>query len=60
MTPSVDSMKRGTCGCGRSSTGFCDGSHAMSESMWQAKLYEMIREEQELKDELYDDEDGAK
>ena len=43
------------CGCGRSMTGFCDGSHAMSEAMWQAKLDEMIREEKELKDELYDD-----
>ena len=43
------------CGCGRSLTGFCDGSHAMSESMWQAKLNKMIREEKELKDELDDD-----
>ena len=46
------------CGCGRSPDGFCNGSHAMSEEMWQAKLQEMIREEQELKDELEDDEDG--
>lgn len=43
------------CGCGRSITGFCDGSHALSESEWQVKLYEMVREEQELKDELDDE-----
>ena len=23
------------CGCGRSPNGFCNGSHAMSETMWQ-------------------------
>ena len=43
------------CGCGRSMTGFCDGSHAMSEAMWQEKLQKMILEEKELKDELDDD-----
>ena len=43
------------CGCGRSFDGFCNGSHAMSEEMWQAKLQELIREEKELKDELDDD-----
>ena len=43
------------CGCGRSMTGFCDGSHAMSEAMWQAKLQKMILEEKELKDELDED-----
>ena len=43
------------CGCGRSLTGFCDGSHAMSEAMWQEKLQKMILEEKELKDELEDD-----
>ena len=47
------------CGCGRSMTGFCDGSHAMSESMWQAKLDKMILEEKELKDELDDDIDDT-
>ncbi len=42
------------CGCGRSPDGFCHGYHALSEELWQAKLNEMIREEQELKDELDD------
>jgi CDGSH-type Zn-finger protein len=43
------------CGCGRSVTGQCDGSHALTEEQWQAKLDSMIREEQELKDELDDE-----
>ena len=43
------------CGCGRSVTGQCDGSHALTEEQWQAKLEGMIREEKELKDELDDD-----
>ena len=43
------------CGCGRSVTGLCDGSHALTEAQWQAKLEAMIREEQELKDELDDE-----
>ena len=48
-------MVQKICGCGRSLDGFCDGSHAMSEAMWQEKLDKMIREEKELKDELDDD-----
>ena len=43
------------CGCGRSLTGFCDGSHGLTEDQWQAKLDRLIREEKELKDELDDD-----
>jgi CDGSH-type Zn-finger protein len=43
------------CGCGRSVTGLCDGSHALTEEQWQVKLEAMIREEQELKDELDDE-----
>ena len=52
-------MGQRACGCGRSMTGFCDGSHAMSEAMWQEKLDQMIREERELKDELDDDIDDT-
>ncbi len=47
--------KFGTCGCGRSLSGDCDGSHGLTEEQWQAKLQQMIREEKELKDELDDD-----
>ena len=43
--------KFGTCGCGRSLSGDCDGSHALTEEQWQAKLQQLICEEQELKDE---------
>ena len=32
MSPSVEQMKKGTCGCGRSPTGNCIGWHALSES----------------------------
>ena len=31
MTPSVEEMKKGTCGCGRSPTGDCCGWHALTE-----------------------------
>ncbi len=31
MTPSVKSMQKGTCGCGRSPTGNCCGWHALTE-----------------------------
>ena len=35
MTPSVESMKKGTCGCGRSPTGKCVGWHGLTEEMYQ-------------------------
>ena len=38
MTPSVESMKTGTCGCGRSPTGNCIGWHNLSESEFTARL----------------------
>ena len=28
----------GACGCGRGRDGMCDGSHALTEEEWQAKL----------------------
>ena len=31
MTPSVEEMKKGTCGCGRSPTGDCCGWHGLTE-----------------------------
>ncbi len=40
MTPSVKSMKQGTCGCGRSPTGDCCGWHALSEQEYQKRLAE--------------------
>ena len=44
MSPSVEEMKKGTCGCGRSPTGNCCGWHALSEQQYQVKLAEYIAE----------------
>jgi hypothetical protein len=44
MTPSVEQMKKGTCGCGRSPTGDCIGWHSLTEDQYQAKLAEYIAE----------------
>ena len=38
MTPSVEQMKKGTCGCGRSPTGDCVGWHSLTEEEYQSKL----------------------
>ena len=35
MTPAVEDMKKGTCGCGRSPTGKCVGWHGLTEEMYQ-------------------------
>jgi hypothetical protein len=35
MTPSVEEMKKGTCGCGRSPTGDCCGWHGLTEAEFQ-------------------------
>jgi hypothetical protein len=52
MSPSVEQMKKGTCGCGRSPTGNCIGWHALSESEFQYKLESYLADEQsrEVKD----------
>lgn len=57
MQVRVDQFKNGgvPCGCGRSLSGFCDGSHGLTEEQYQTKLQKSIREEKELKDELEDD-----
>lgn len=38
MTPKVEDMKKGTCGCGRSPTGNCIGWHSLSEEQYQEEL----------------------
>jgi hypothetical protein len=59
MTPSVESMKKGTCGCGRSPTGDCIGWHSLTEEMYQHKKMLWL-EEQELKDnEVKDSNQGG-
>jgi len=35
MTPRVEDMKKGTCGCGRSPTGDCCGWHALTEDEFE-------------------------
>lgn len=40
MTPKVEEMKKGTCGCGRSPTGNCIGWHGLSEEAFRQKLKE--------------------
>jgi Na+-translocating ferredoxin:NAD+ oxidoreductase RNF subunit RnfB len=49
MSPSVEQMKKGTCGCGRSPTGDCIGWHSLTEEIYQHKKMLWL-EEQELKD----------
>ena len=40
VTPSVEEMKKGTCGCGRSPTGDCCGWHGLTEQDYLSKLAE--------------------
>lgn len=40
MSPSVEQMKQGTCGCGRSPTGDCIGWHGLTEEQFQKQLAE--------------------
>jgi hypothetical protein len=56
MTPSVEQMKKGTCGCGRSPTGNCIGWHSLSESEFQSKLESYLVDEasREIKDSQQD------
>ena len=40
MSPSVEQMKQGTCGCGRSPTGDCMGWHNLTPEQFLVKLEE--------------------
>ena len=57
MTPSIEIMKKGTCGCGRSPTGDCIGWHGLSEDEFQIKLkeYREFDEKVIIKNEFYGD-----
>lgn len=46
MTPSVEQMKTGTCGCGRSPTGDCIGWHGLTEEAFQARLEEYLAQKE--------------
>ena len=56
MTPSVEQMKKGTCGCGRSPTGDCIGWHSLTEDMYQHQkmiwMEEQERKDSEVKDSV--------
>ena len=47
MTPSVESMKKGACGCGRSPTGDCIGWHGLTEDEYQKQLAKYLAEQKE-------------
>lgn len=38
-------MEQKTCACGRSTTGFCDGSHALTTEAYLQKVAEANKEE---------------
>jgi Na+-translocating ferredoxin:NAD+ oxidoreductase RNF subunit RnfB len=54
MTPRVEQVKTGTCGCGRSPTGDCIGWHSLTEDAFKHKqmlwLEEQERKDNEVKD----------
>ena len=47
MSPSVEQMKKGTCGCGRSPTGNCVGWHGLTEQAFKEALekYKTLQED---------------
>jgi hypothetical protein len=38
MSPSVEQMKKGSCGCGRSPSGDCCGWHGLTEEQYREEL----------------------
>lgn len=42
MSPKIEDMKKGTCGCGRSPTGDCCGWHGLTEDQYLVKLEEYM------------------
>jgi len=59
MTPKVETMKTGTCGCGRSPTGNCIGWHSLSEEIYQHKKMLWIEEEFRKDNEVKDSDQGG-
>ena len=49
MTPSVENMKKGTCGCGRSPTGDCIGWHSLTEEQLKAAQEKYLAEQTQTK-----------
>jgi len=44
MQVRVNEEELGRCGCGRSASGYCDGSHGMTEQQWQEEKKRRIIE----------------
>jgi hypothetical protein len=49
MSPKIEDMKKGTCGCGRSPTGDCCGWHGLTEEQYQVKLEEYMTNREDIK-----------
>jgi hypothetical protein len=50
MTPSVEQMRTGTCGCGRSPTGDCIGWHSLTEEQYQLNLKQLTENQKDNKE----------
>lgn len=59
MSPSVEQMKKGTCGCGRSPTGDCIGWHGLSEELYQHKRMLWLEEQERKDSEVRDSNQGG-
>lgn len=60
MTPAVENMKKGTCGCGRSPTGDCCGWHGLTETEYQQKKAEWeMAEYRKTAEQNWYNEDGS-
>jgi len=51
MSPSVEQMKKGTCGCGRSPTGNCIGWHGLSEEQYRDVLEKYMTNQEDTSGE---------
>lgn len=54
MTPRVEQVKTGTCGCGRSPTGDCIGWHSLSEEAFRHQQMLWMEEEMRRDNEVED------
>ena len=48
MSPKIEDMKQGTCGCGRSPTGDCCGWHGLTEDQYKVKLEEYMTNREDI------------
>ena len=48
ISPSVEQMKKGTCGCGRSPTGNCVGWHGLTEEQYRDALEKYMTNQEDV------------